>query len=78
MGAALAYRDEREARDRRDRRVELGGRAYDLGELERRMDQRLYLEAIEFAGIGASAQAIVDEYARLHRARYGVAFIFGA
>ena len=78
MGAALKYLPTDERAEREDTTVIIAGQRYDLASLERRMDQRLYNEAIEFAGYGATAQAVVDEYARLHRARYHVPFIFGA
>lgn len=50
------------------------GRLRDLEELVKHMDQKLYYEACEWAGTGATAQAIVDVYLGLHHRRHGVPF----
>lgn len=67
MAMAMTQRDEVET-------VELAGVVLDVRELVRYVHPGLWLEACEFAGVGATAQAVLDEYARLHRARFGVEF----
>jgi hypothetical protein len=55
-------------------RVFLEGRLCDLVDVVVHMDQALYYEACEWAGTGASEQAVVDLYLRLHEKRHGVPF----
>ncbi len=55
--------------------VDVAGRFYDFDDVVRHMDAELYYEACDWAGFGASGQAIVDEYCRLHAARHGAPFV---
>lgn len=45
--------------------VELGGQLLDFDYVLANMDPGLCYEAMEFAGYGATPQAVVDEYVRL-------------
>jgi hypothetical protein len=55
--------------------VQVGDQLLNFSTVARYMDPALLLEAMEWAGHGATAQAIVDEYVRLHRRRYGDEFV---
>lgn len=55
--------------------VELAGELLDLDEVVRFMDAELYYAACEWAGAGATAQAILTEYMRLHERRFKTPFV---
>jgi hypothetical protein len=50
--------------------VSIGGRFYRFGELMSYMDQSILYEASEFAGYGATMQAVVDLYLELFARRH--------
>lgn len=55
--------------------VELAGEICDFDEIVRYMSADLYYEACEWAGAGATAQAVLAEYMRLHEKAYGAPFV---
>ncbi len=57
-----------------EERVFVAGRLYALDEIVAHMDSALYYEASEWAGTGATPQAVVDFYVELHQKRHGVPF----
>lgn len=54
--------------------VELAGELLDYDVVVRFMDPELYYEAVEFAGVGATGQAVLAEYERLHEKRHKAPF----
>lgn len=54
--------------------VELGGQLLPFDVVVRYMDPALLFEAAEWAGYGATAQAVLDAYLPLHEARHGAPF----
>lgn len=50
--------------------VELAGELLDYETVVRYMDPRLYYLALEFAGVGAIGQAVLDEYMRMHEQHF--------
>jgi hypothetical protein len=69
MYAAVARKeDEKEV-------VEIGGQILDWDWVLQFVDAPLFYEAQTFAGYGATAQGILDEYLRLHERRHGAPFV---